>query len=202
MRWVPIILAICIIGVASWAAGPAETQPSSPLFNGHDLSGWNIPDPNLYWKASDGVMVGNASAGTKDADLFTQRKDFKDLEFETEYRCLAEADSGVDIRGAIQVQIGISSKLKIDKTASIYQEHPSGGYVGDAGDVSKFLKPGDWNKLRFIARGNNIKVWLNDQQVIDFDISKYPNAGPIGLQLHSGAKNKIEFRNMNVRELK
>jgi len=38
--------------------------------------------------------------------------------------------------------------------------------------------------------------------VLDFSIAKYPDAGPIGLQLHAGAKNKIEFRNMTVRALK
>jgi len=197
-----VILAICMIGCVAWGAGAPTTQPATPLFNGHDLAGWKIPDPNLYWKAVDGVMVGDASDAARDADLFTERKDYKDIEFETEYRCSGQADSGVDIRNAIQIQIGISSKLKVDKTASIYQEHPSGGYVGDAGDVGKFLKPGDWNKLRFIAQGNNIKVWLNEKQVIDFDISKYPEPGPIGLQLHNAARNKIEFRNMNVRELK
>ena len=61
--------------------------------------------------------------------------------------------------------------------------------------------PGDWNKLRFIAQGDSLKVWLNGTQVLDTTIAKYPDAAPLGLQLHPGVKMKIEFRNGWVREL-
>ena len=68
--------------------------------------------------------------------------------------------------------------------------------------MEKLLKEGEWNKLRFIANGDNLKVWLNDQQVLDTSIASYSYAAPIGLQVHSGLKMKIEFRNIKARELK
>ena len=119
MRWMSIMLAIGVIGCAANADRPADGPPMSALFYGHDLAGWKLPNP--YWKVVDGVLVGDASASTRDAGLYKER---------------------------------------------------------------------------------SYKVWLNGQQALDLNIAKYPQPGPIGLQLHFGAKNEIEFRNMNVRELK
>ena len=78
-----------------------------------------------------------------------------------------------------------------------------GGYVANATGTDQLLKrsPGDWNQLRFIAKGDSLKVWLNDTQVLDTSIAKYPDPAPLGLQLHPGVKMKIEFRNGWLREL-
>jgi hypothetical protein len=182
-----------------------QQKAMTPLFNGKDLSGWNVPSPGatFCWKVVDGMLVGDPAADPsgKVSDLYTT-KSYKDIEFETEYRCDVTADSGVNLRKPmVQVQIGLSNHLKVDKTGSLYAEATGEGYVADSTGVDKVLKANDWNKLRFVAKGDKLTVWLNGTQVLDCSLAKYMGEAPIGLQLHAGPKMKIEFRNMNMREL-
>jgi hypothetical protein len=195
-----IFAAVICISIALNAF--AQTQPSmTPLFNGKDLSGWKVPEVNPWWKVVDGVLVGENDSALRGNDLYTE-KSYKDVEFETEFRFSGETDTGIYLRKPlIQVQIGTSRSLRVDKTGSVYQEGPGGGYVGNATGVDRLLRPGEWNKLRFIARGDNLKVWLNGEPVLEMSLAKYPEAAPLGVQIHRGLKMKIEFRNMLVREL-
>jgi hypothetical protein len=64
--------------------------------------------------------------------------------------------------------------------------------------VDKLLKVGEWNKIRFQAKGDNFKVWLNGEQVLDCTDPAFPDAAPIGLQVHPGVKMKVEFRNIKA----
>jgi Domain of Unknown Function (DUF1080) len=175
-----------------------------PLFDGASFAGWKISTPNPYWTFSaDGVLTGDNEndPAVRGYDLYTE-KSYKDIEFEIEFRYTGDADSGVYLRKPlIQVQVGVSSSLHTEKTGSLFQEGRGGGYVANATGVDKLLKVGDWNKFRFIAQGDSLKVWLNGSQVLDTSIAKYPDAAPLGLQLHPGVKMKIEFRNGWVREL-
>lgn len=198
MRITLITALVCLTGLWTLAA---DEKPMTPIFNGKDFAGWKAPQNNIWWKIVDGVLVGENDPNLRGNQLYTE-KNYKDVEFETEFRYTGEVDSGIYLRKPlIQVQIGISRSLKVDKTGSLYQEGPGGSYVGNATGVDKLLKEGQWNKLRFIAKGDNLKVWLNDQQVLDTSIAKYPEAAPLGVQIHAGLKMKIEYQNIKAREL-
>ncbi len=189
-----------MILVVTWAlSGWTPAQDLQPVFNGKDLSGWKTPDPNPWWSAVDGVLVGQNDEKLKGHVLNTE-KAYKDFLFETDFRFQGDIDSGVLFRKpALQVQIGVSRKLKKDMTCSIYAR---GGYPGQAKGVEELLKPGGWNTMRLEARGSTFKVWLNGRPVLEYEDDKSPEAGPIGLQIHSGVKMKIEFRNLKVAELR
>lgn len=197
------VLGIGITLLAQQSPQPPATQPKPmmPLFNGKDLAGWKAPENNIWWKVENGVLVGENDPANRGSQLYTE-KEYKDVEFETEFRFKGETDSGIYLRKPLtQVQIGTSRSLKVDKTASLYQEGRGGGYVGNANGVDKLLKEGEWNKMRFIAKGDKLTVWLNGQQVLETSLAKYPDAAPLGVQIHQGLKMKIEYRNMNAREL-
>src|SRR5436305_12110829 len=55
----------------------AEQSNLQPLFNGKDLSGWRVPDPNPFWRVENGVLMGENDEKRKGHVLFTE-KDFKD----------------------------------------------------------------------------------------------------------------------------
>ena len=72
----------------------------------------------------------------------------------------------------------------------------------------KHFKDGEWNKYRVVAKGPNIKVWVNGAQVSDLTdekIYKTHAKGFIGLQVH-GVGNQgpfdVAWRNLKIRELK
>lgn len=192
---IPMLAAVLAIAVP--AARGADELPS--IFNGRDLAGWKVPDPNPFWKAVDGVLVGENNPELKGSMLFTEA-DYGDVVFETEARWTGEIDSGVMMRKpAVQVQIGVSRSLKRDMTCSFYVgKYPEEAQAKEAG---RLLKPGDWNRIRVEARGTTFTVWLNGEKVSQFSDPKYAAPGPIGLQIHGGLKMKIEFRNLRAKPL-
>lgn len=191
---------ILLLAVSTAFSAIAADEPTlSPVFNGKDLSGWKTPDPNPWWTVVDGVLVGQNDPAKKGHVLETEKL-YRDVVVECEARWNGDVDSGIFLRKGqkLQCQIGVSRSLKKDMTCSIY----NGTYKGHEGQgVDKVLKVGDWNKIRFEARGPKFTIWLNGTQVLQWESPDYPDAGPIGLQIHGGVVMKIEFRNLNAAAL-
>jgi hypothetical protein len=196
----PLVLILAVF--ATRQAMSAETDNLKPIFNGKDLTGWQVPDPNPFWRVVDGVLIGENDAAKKGDVLYTT-KAYKDFIIELEARWTGEIDSGIMLRKPeLQLQIGISRSLKKDMTCSFYtnskEKYPE---AGQAKDLEKFLKPGDWNKIRLQAQGDTFTAWLNGQKMVEYKDSRYPNAFQIGLQIHPGLVMKIEFRNIRLKDL-
>lgn len=196
-----MLLAVATVVLAT-APRLSTAADLSSLFNGQDLTGWKAPVPNPFWKATDGVLVGENDEKMKGNVLYTE-KSFRDFIFEADARWTGEIDSGYMLRKPeLQMQIGISRSLKKDLTCSFYtggaEKYP---VAGQAKDLEKHLKPGEWNTIRLQAKGDTFTVWLNGQKVTEYTNPKYSGAGPIGLQIHPGLKMKVEFRNLRVQAL-
>ncbi|MCE9547696.1 MAG: DUF1080 domain-containing protein [Planctomycetia bacterium] len=174
----------------------AAVEPDlAPIFNGQDLAGFSVPKPNPWWSVQDGVLVGASDPAKKGSMLWTERS-YNDVIVEVEFRFTGEIDSGVMLRKPeIQAQIGVSRSLQKDMTGSIYAH---GKYPKPAAGVDKALKVGDWNTMRFQAKGSTYDVWLNGQHVLIYEDKAFPGAAPIGLQIHPGVKMKIEFRSVKA----
>jgi len=184
----------------SFAAGDARQL--QPIFNGKDLSGWQVPDPNPFWRVIDGVLVGQNDPAMKGHVLYTQ-KAYKDFVIELEAKWTGEIDSGIMLRHPeLQLQIGISRSLKKDMTCSFYtngkEKYPE---AGQAKRLDRYLKPGAWNRIRLEARGDIFTVWLNGHQIVRYRDSRFPDPYAIGLQIHPGLKMKIEFRDIRLTDL-
>jgi len=176
-----------------------------PFFNGKDLTGFKVPNPNPWWKVVDGVLVGESDSAKKGNVIYTE-KSYKDFVLEGDVRFPDDIDSGfiygkVDKGKDLQVQLGVSRSLKVDMTGSIYYNNK---YPDDARakGVDKLLKLNDWNTIRMEVSGRTTKVWLNGQHVLTFNCPEDVRPGPIGLQIHGGVVMKVEFRNLRIAELK
>lgn len=69
----------------------------------------------------------------------------------------------------------------------------------------KLMKVDDWNDVIIIAKGKNIKHYLNGQLVADFtdeDPKLALSEGILALQLHAGAPMWVEFKNIRLKQLK
>jgi len=63
----------------------------------------------------------------------------------------------------------------------------------------------DWNDVVIIAKGKNIKHYLNGQLVVDFTDDEPKLAaseGILALQLHAGAPMWVEFKSIRLKQLK
>jgi hypothetical protein len=186
------------------SASAAEIKMES-AFNGKDLAGWQNAQNNEFWKAVDGVLVGENNAAKKGNMLYTE-KSYQDAVIECEVRFSGDIDSGImmrkDEKGKkdIQMQIGVSRSLKKDMTCAFYVgKYPESGW---APKVATLWKNNEWNKIRFQAKGDTYTVWLNGEQVSNYVDAGYPKAAPIGLQIHPGVVMKVEYRNLSIGEIK
>ncbi len=197
----PLALAVaCALNFTIHAAGAADTLPA--IFNGKDFTGWKVPEPNPFWKVANGVIVGENDEAKKGSMLWTE-KSYGDFVIECEARWSGEIDSGIMLRKPeLQLQMGVSRSLKRDLTGSFYiggtEKYPE---AGQAKNLEKHFKPGEWNHYRLEAKGDTFTVWLNGVQVVKYTNTKYAGAGPIGLQIHPGLAMKVEFRNLRAKAL-
>ena len=179
-----------------------QAEDLQPIFNGKDLTGWQNATDNRFWKVVDGILVGENDEALTGNVLHTE-KAYHDVIIETEVRWQGHIDSGIMVRKPeIQLQIGISGSLKKDMTCSFYIG--KGGYPepGQAKGKEAVLKEGEWNKIRLVVKGDTYNVWLNGQQVVtDYVTAAFPEAAPIGLQIHPKLKMKVEYRNIKVQAL-
>lgn len=174
----------------------AWTNPE-PLFNGHDLAGWE-PD-NLaanHWSASGGELQ-NSAAG---ANIRTTRK-FSDFKLHIEYNCPRGGNSGVYLRGRYEVQVEYEPAGKNDafhSMGSIY------GFIPPSTDVSP--RPGEWEGYDVTLVGRNVTVVRDGVRIIDNAAipgitggaldSHEGDPGPIYLQGdHTGG---LKYRNITV----
>lgn len=183
----------------------AEDDGWVSLIPEEGFEGWSTKDLDKYWSRKDGMIVGE-NADKKNSDLFTD-KAFGDYELIVEYKNDTEMeyyDSGVFLRGkSHQVQIGISGSLRVDLTGCIYcPKDGNGAYPQQPREkVKEAHQNGEWNTLHIIAKGKNIKTYLNGTLINDYDAVKFPEKGKIGLQLHANSHMNIAFRTVKIKEL-
>lgn len=196
--------ALLAMGISVAANGAEELRP---IFNGTNLAGWNVPDPNPFWRVVDGVLVGENDEKLKGHVLRTTQS-YTNFVLELDVRWSGEIDSGVMLREPeLQVQFGISRSLKHDMSGAFYLAkssiQPKAGYpdAGHTKDFEKLFKKDDWNRFLIEAKGDTFTVSLNGQQVSRYTDARYSGGAPLGLQVHPGLKMKVEYRNIRAKRL-
>jgi len=207
-RWFTAIVSVAfLLSAASLHA--ADSGEWIELFNGRDLSGWKLRDPNGRngWSVRDGVMVNKLPS----TDLLTE-KWFKDFDLHLEFNIPRGSNSGIYILGRyeIQIQDDYGKPARTSSCGALYRE------VAPAKNVCK--KPGEWQtydihfrSARFDEQGRkleNARVTLvfNGVKVLDDIEIKGPTGsrkrfdeetpGPILIQ---GDHGPIMLRNIRIR---
>lgn len=164
------------------------------LFNGSDLSSWNVlGDGN--WRVEDGAITADQSS---QASFLVSDMSFDDFEIELEFWVNTEANSGVFIRCADPAAVDEASCYEVN----IFDTRPDQTYrtgaIMNVAEPSQFVYTGgQWNRFHITADGNRLKVVLNGRDMVDVEDSLL-SAGPIALQHGSGT---VRFRNVRVRQL-
>ena len=190
--------AVFLTSATALVAGPKL----KPIFNGKDLSGWEVPDGNDeagWYKAVEGVLKIQSGSKKKGSILWSKKK-YRNFVVEFEFRMgEGRVDSGMHVRTKDQIQIGISGSLNRDMTCSPYI--PGKGYPVEAKNIKKLLKPKDWNTMRIQAIGKEYTVWLRGEKVMTYKSDSAIDEGPIGIQLHGGRNMAIDYRKLKLAEL-
>jgi len=173
------------------------------LFNGKDLSGWILINPQQTngWKVVDGTLV-NDPVQTEGAphisygNLRTE-KTFEDFNLKLEVNIPSGSNSGVYLRGMYEIQVMDSYKRNLDP-------HNMGAVYSRIKPTVAAEKPaGQWQAMDMTLCDRHITVILNGVKIIDNQpvygptggamISDVFAPGPIYLQ---GDHGKVAYRNI------
>jgi len=213
-HWIAALALALTAALPACAQAPAvELTPDAEgflhLFNGKNLDGWRIHSNQDDFKVKDGI-VRCEGAGGGQMMLFTDRE-FGDFTLVVEWRVSPKGNSGVFIRApweewpwttAYEIQISNEQppRDELHCSGSLY------GYV--AVNPRPDETPEKWRTYEITAKGAQITVKVDGEQVIDFDQTSTedtkdkPLKGFIGVQdSHAAEGTWIEYRTIKVKEL-
>jgi hypothetical protein len=175
------------------------------LFNGKDLSGWRLTDPNAVngWSVQNSLLVNNpAQEEGKHKNYGNLRTDasFEDFNLKVEVRVSKGENSGVYIRGIYEVQVA-------DTYGKALDPHNMGAvYSRIKPTMSAEKPPGEWQTLDITFVDRHATVVLNGKRIIDNQPvlgctggalwSDVTRPGPIYLQ---GDHTGVEYRSLVLR---
>jgi hypothetical protein len=205
------------------AAAPHDATPApagseqgfTPIFNGHDLTGW------VYGhKTGDGYRVRDGaicSTRTDGGNLYTE-KEYPNFVLRFQFKLTPNANNGIGIRAPLQGNAayqGMEIQV-LDDSGSMYTHLRPEQYHGSIYDVvaakKGHQKPvGQWNDEEITADGRHVKVVLNGATIVDANLDDIKD--PAKLAKHPGLQNKtghigflghgaeVEFRNLRIKQL-
>ena len=174
------------------------------LFNKKDLSGWKIYGTEK-WYVENGELICESGPDKEYGYLGTDQK-FKDFELRLQFKQEANGNSGVFFHSSIEGTKITGWQAEVAPpghwTGGIYESYGRGWLIKPTDDKDKALKMGEWNEMKVKVVGNNVKTYLNGQEMITFTDAKIGSVeGIIALQIHSGGGIKVKWRKIRVREL-
>lgn len=214
MRSLLVSLAALVL-MSSLSLSPTSAQKPpegfTALFNGKDLTGWKATGKKEVWDVKDGLLYCQGGGG---GWLMTE-KEYGDYILSFEFRLPKNGNSGVALRAPLQgnpAYQGMEIQLIDDinwkglqswqHSGSVYNVIPASG--------TSINPPGEWNLMFIVLKGNDIKVVLNQKELVKDDLSKYfekhgkehpglmRKTGHIGFQSYN---HKVDFRNVWIKPL-
>ncbi|MES2593788.1 MAG: DUF1080 domain-containing protein [Verrucomicrobiota bacterium] len=196
------LLALTLLSPAVLAAD--DDKDFKPLFNGKDLTGWQIVHPDKSrWKVTpDKLLVNPWSKRQPSSDLISEKK-FKNFTLRFDYLIHEGGNSGVYLRGRHEIQLldddGAQDRSTVSNGAIFNQVAPA---------VFASRPGGAWQTMEATIIGNEITVVLNGKKIHDRVQCTKPTGqaldssmdapGPILLQ---GRLGDVKFRDIQIKEL-
>ena len=181
-----------------------QNTESVSLFNGVDLSGWTIHGTEK-WYVEDGDLVCENGSDNEYGYLSTDEY-YDDFILTLEYKQESNGNSGVFFRSTLDGIIINGWQVEISPpghdTGGIYESYGRGWLIKPDPIKDKSLKYGDWNSMKIMVKGDNVKTWLNGVEMIHIKDQKIGKGkGSIALQIHAGDDVKVRWRNIKLEKL-
>ncbi|MDA3822439.1 MAG: DUF1080 domain-containing protein, partial [Bacteroidales bacterium] len=123
-----------------------------------------------------------------------------------EFKQGADGNSGIFFRSSIEGTKITGWQAEVappgSNTGGIYESYGRGWLIKPKAELDKFLKFGEWNTMKVRVVGDQVDTWLNGHKMISLKDEKIGKAeGAIALQIHSGGGIKVQWRNLNIKEI-
>jgi hypothetical protein len=181
-----------------------QVNAQSRLFNGFDLTGWQI-NGTEKWYVADGELICE-SGPDKEYGYLTTDKYYKNFILKLEFKQEANGNSGVFFRSTVKGTVVKGWQVEVapagQHTGGIYESYGRGWLIKPDAASEKYLKMGEWNKLKIHVEGDRVVTFLNGHQMVSIKDEKIGKGeGGIALQIHSGGGIKVRWRNIKLNEL-
>lgn len=185
-----------------------------PLFPNGDLAGWHVSDwsnvatprkvEGTPWKYQNDVLMGLG----KRTWIFSD-EDYGDFVLKFDWKISEGANGGVGLRfpptgdPAYQgMEIQIVDGERYYRGQGRPEQLTGAIYDNIAPKRARINPPGEWNRYEITCRGDRVTVMLNDEPVIDADLSQHTATAPgsaaevkpLAQRPRSG---RIGFQNLN-----
>ena len=204
-----LLIFACMIGCqqeASQSEAPDQQTPveSISLFNGEDLSGWNVHGTEK-WYVENGELVCESGPDEEYGYLATEQQ-FKDFDLSVDFKQEANGNSGIFFRSSLDGTIISGWQVEVappgNDSGGVYESYGRGWLVTPDSTLDAVLNMGEWNTMRVRVVGDHVQTWLNDTPMVDFTDEKIGEAeGSIALQIHDGGGIKVRWRNLLIEEV-
>lgn len=196
MRPTTLLIALVLAGAAGLShlsGAAAQSGGWTKLFNGKDLSNWNVTG-NADWRVTDGVIEATKARG-----FLVSRQSYTDFELRGDIWVTADSNGGFLFRITKPEDPGIENGYELninDKRAD--QTGRTGSIVNVAKPLVQYDADGKWTTVVITAKGPHLVATLNGVKTAEVDDAKYAR-GPVSLQAAGGI---VRYRNVEIRELK
>ena len=200
------------------------------IFDGKTFNGWKAD--TSVWHIENGCFVGEVTPMKQiqtNSFLIYTKSQAGDFEFKAKFKISNGGNSGVNYRSEELTDIPYALKgyqADIDGenvyTGQNYEERGRGFLamrgqnavinnskdtyiiksIGNSDSLKSKIIVDDWNEIHLIAKGNNMKHYINGilmSETTDNDSSNSKLSGLIGLQVHVSKQMKVAYKNIQIK---
>ena len=188
---------------------PKKAGDKVSLFNGKDLTGWELFGSMRVSVDEEGNLVTQNGEDLQYGYLGT-REYYKDFDLTVEFKQEANGNAGLVfhsfVHGGYKSNVVNGWQCEVAHkncdTGGIYESYGRGWLKQIEDEKENILKEGEWNTLRLRVEGNKVQTWLNGQRMMELDDELIGSkTGRIMLQIHDGNNIKVLWRNFNLTTL-
>lgn len=204
------LLTLALLATAGFSAAADDQEGFVEMFNGKDLTGWQTTG---NWVVEEKNIITlkpreGESGWKRYNDYLTTERKYGDFVLDLEFKFDKGGNSGVFMRvGDLKDHVNSGFELQILDTHGKENvgHHDCGGVIKTQGPSKNMVKPaGEWNRYTITLKGSKLHVVLNDEPIIDLDLSQgamkdRPAVGHISFQDEA---KRIWYRNVRIKELK
>jgi len=196
-----LLAVVALMGMLSCGIGDG----AEPIFNGKDLTGWEIYGTEKWYVDEDGLLICESGPDKQYGYLATE-KTYKDFVLSVDFKQGADGNSGVFFRSSIEGTKISGWQVEVappgSDTGGIYESYGRGWLIKPDSEKDKYLNFGEWNTMKIKVVGDSVTTWLNGVEMITLTDDKIGAAnGKIALQIHDGGGIKVAWKNIRVTEI-
>lgn len=181
------------------------------LFDGKTLDGWHTEGGTVAYAVKDGCILGIVDKKSKMNTFLCTDKNYANFVLKLDVKLGdPSCNSGIQFRSHARKNGRVYGyQCEIDPSDRAW----SGGIYDEArrswiyklegkkhANARKAFKRNDWNSIEIRVEGNSIKTRINGVPCADLTDDK-DASGFIGLQVHTGKKGSVMWRNIRIKVL-